>query len=496
MKLSMSLETKIKSLGLGEPSRIEGINHFDFSSLPLQISYIKKDKESLFNGDFYNIDLRKKFATTAKAGKILRKFFPNVKDDVLRNKVPILFGGEGDDLFKDFEISTKIRTTYHKDSYETSKGTLGNSCMRYDECQEQLEFYEKVGVKILILKGNDGIKGRALVWENCLFRKNEEDEGIIITFMDRIYTNNDADVELFKEYAKSKDWFRKVSQDYDETKEFYDGSGYKVKGVISYKTNLKLEFYDENQMKLGSIKKFPFIDTLMNFGVDGSLNSYAPKREYKVGTMQNTNGVPSIHNYINRFGDLIGRCDAFWSELYKCYIDNTKTVFSRYHDANIRKESSRKIFFKGEIDNIDMTLIPKKNIIIHNGKERLSEEIFKCHDGKMVAIEECEFHKTILSRIEEKEKNIFHEWTEYKKKNWSENRLKIDKEHRHMIDMFIPTEFPDFIYPCGTNLFREVMKDDDEDSLHFIKRIKEVENIYLIFNNEDKIIQVGIPRSV
>jgi len=496
MKLSKSLETKLRSLGLGEPSKIEGINHFDFSSIPLQISYIKSEKESLFDGDFYNIDLRKKFATTAKAGKILRKFFPNVKDDVLRNKVPLLFGGEGEDLFKDFELSNRVCHFYLHDNYDKeSGGSLGNSCMRYKECQKYIKMYEEIGAKILVLHGTKGIKGRAVIWEGAKFHDNENGTDETITFMDRIYVHDDANVDLFKEYAQSKGYFYKVDQDYEETKEFKSPTGEIVEGVISYNTGLSWNFFSEDNFKLGTIKHFPYFDTLMNIGVDGTLRSYSSEPEHKIARAQDTGGTPSIYNYTNKWGDIIDRYDKKWSSLYKQFLDKKSLVKSRYHDAEIRKESARKIIFKGELDFIDSELVDKRHIIIHNGVERLKEEIFDCHNGSKMAFEECPLFNSVNLKIKELDEKQKAEWESYKKANWNGNKLKINRTYQNLLDLFIPIEYPDFIYPCGTNKFSDVLKSDVESS-EFITRIKSAENIYLVFNNSEKIIQIGIPRSV
>lgn len=495
MKLSKTLETKLKSLGLGEPSKIEGMNYFDFSSVPMQISYIRPEREERFEGDFYNIEKRKKWATTTKAGRALRRFFPGVKDDVLRNKVPLLFGGDGDDLFKDFEISDRVRHFYLRDNYDKeSGGSLGNSCMRHKECQKSIKMYEEIGAKILVLHGTRGIKGRAVIWEGANFH-DEKGTDERITFMDRIYVHDDANIDLFKEYAHAKGYFYKVDQDYKETKEFKNSLGEVVEGIISFKTGLKWNFFSKDNFKLGDIKHFPFMDTLMNISVDGTLMSYASEPEHIIARAQDQDGTPSIYNYTNKWGDIIAGYDKKWSPLYKQFISEKSLVKSRYHNAEIRKESAIKIIYKGEFDFIDSELVDKKHIIIHNGVERLKEEIFDCHNGSKMAFEECPLFNSVNLKIKEIEEQQKAEWESYKKNNWSENRLKIDKEHRHMIDMFIPTEFPDFIYPCGTNLFHEVMKSDVESS-EFITRVKSAENIYLIFNNEDKIIQVGIPRSV
>jgi len=122
------------------------------------------------------------------------------------------------DAFLKFDIVSgyDIAKWYHEDTYESDDSTLGGSCMRYDYCSEFFGIYTENSdvVKLVILysdkDGNvkDGkfvgkyIKGRALLWKT-----NQGD-----MFMDRIYTNNDSDVELFKQFAEKNGWWYKKVQ--------------------------------------------------------------------------------------------------------------------------------------------------------------------------------------------------------------------------------------------------------------------------------------------
>jgi hypothetical protein len=122
------------------------------------------------------------------------------------------------DAFLKFDIVSgyKIADWYHEENYESDDSTLGGSCMRYDYCAEFFGVYTENSdvVKLVILysdidgKLQDGkytstkIKGRALLWKT-----NQGD-----MFMDRIYTNNDSDVELFKQFAEKNGWWCKKVQ--------------------------------------------------------------------------------------------------------------------------------------------------------------------------------------------------------------------------------------------------------------------------------------------
>jgi len=100
----------------------------------------------------------------------------------------------------EFVKGEDIRKWYLEDNYQLIRGQLGNSCMRYDKCQSYLDIYTKNTdvCQLLILHGDneDKIIGRALIWKLKDGR----------TYMDRQYCIVDADVILYKEFAKKNGW--------------------------------------------------------------------------------------------------------------------------------------------------------------------------------------------------------------------------------------------------------------------------------------------------
>ncbi len=108
-----------------------------------------------------------------------------------------------DDKFDKFEVvmGEDIRKWYLADNYESDKGDLGKSCMRYTKCQESLDLYcENTSVcSLLILKSErkGKIAGRALVWKT--------DKGMV---MDRIYYTSEPVQRLFKAYEHENNLVR------------------------------------------------------------------------------------------------------------------------------------------------------------------------------------------------------------------------------------------------------------------------------------------------
>jgi hypothetical protein len=159
------------------------------------------------------------------------------------------------DAFLKFDVveGDKIAYWYNIDKYEDGgRSTLGNSCMA-EVSKSYFDIYVKNPevCKLVILYGNRGgelkegkwigtyIRGRALLWTT------ESGD----TFMDRIYYNQESDVELFKQYADKNGWWYKTSQDSDE--DFTAKSGTRTKEPI-YHVKLNRGHYDD----------YPYVDTL------------------------------------------------------------------------------------------------------------------------------------------------------------------------------------------------------------------------------------------
>ena len=148
--------------------------------------------------------------------------------------------------FRDFQIvkGDDIGYWYNYRNYEleTSKGTLGSSCMAMKPAHF-FEIYTKNSdvCSLVILKSSkDKIRGRALLWKL--------DDGKM--FMDRVYTHFDSDFALFVKFAKHNGWLRKASQNSasDEALVLPDGK--------SVDLSLYVTIRNENY------QNYPYMDTL------------------------------------------------------------------------------------------------------------------------------------------------------------------------------------------------------------------------------------------
>ena len=160
------------------------------------------------------------------------------------------------DAFNKFDVvkSHDIIHWYNIKNYsDDSRGTLANSCMA-DVPDSYLYIYESNPdvCQLVILYDDSGriedgkyksdkIVGRALLW------KTRED----YYMMDRIYTNMDNDVDLFKKFASRNGWWSKKSQNSSQSFIIEKNSETKKPTII-----VDLQKWDD---------KFPYLDSLSYF---------------------------------------------------------------------------------------------------------------------------------------------------------------------------------------------------------------------------------------
>ena len=153
------------------------------------------------------------------------------------------------DALKQFDIvqGDKIAYWYDEENYVDGGGSLNNSCMA-SVGSDYFDIYtENPQVSLVILYGDGGsiesekytddrIKGRAILWDAKL-------DGQPVKFMDRIYTSQDADVELFKQFAEKNGWWFKRKQSMEPNESLTDGSLVK-RGTIEVKLDdTDFEYY-------------------------------------------------------------------------------------------------------------------------------------------------------------------------------------------------------------------------------------------------------------
>lgn len=158
------------------------------------------------------------------------------------------------DAFIKFDVVSedRIHYFYHNDRYSKMQGTLGNSCMAgvprkvlalYCDnptvCQLVI-LYDDSGAIVDGKYKADKIKGRAILWTPTKGDK----------FMDRIYTINQADEDLFKKYAAKNGWWAKESQNNDNDFTIVRGNESKDSPTIKV------------QLEVANFDYYPYLDSL------------------------------------------------------------------------------------------------------------------------------------------------------------------------------------------------------------------------------------------
>jgi hypothetical protein len=234
-------------------------------------------------------DLHKSSISDSEIEKFVNQYKSSF-DDKDKNNFEIV---KGDD----------IKKWYLSKNYESEKGQLGSSCMRYDRCQQYFDIYTKNPevCSLLIMKSTedtDKIVGRALLWNLKDGRK----------YQDRIYTINDSDKILFSQWADNNGY-----QKYD--------SSHIVKEV---------------QLGNHDYEKYPYMDTFVCYNPSHKLltsdEDFWPSQGYY--KLRETNGECMTDDFVysDYADEYISRDRAVYCENIRDYINRDDAVYLDYID--------------------------------------------------------------------------------------------------------------------------------------------------------------------
>ena len=198
--------------------------------------------------------------------------------------------------------------TYAETGY--GSGTLGSSCMRYNNCRTYFGIYVENDVKMLILLDEDDkLIGRALVW-----KLNEPLYNDDRLFMDRIYVSEDKYLSVFREYAVKEGWA------YRESVSASTFSRVSYKGEILYNQNLTVK------LDKWKFDEYPFMDTFKTLDTKtGILYNDDDENvdEEDLYMLEETNGGYKMINagvYSEYYETRIDEDDAVYSEPLRDYL--------------------------------------------------------------------------------------------------------------------------------------------------------------------------------
>ena len=339
------------------------VSYLDFGSTNDTVSFItanKYDDIQKNHQDDWNSLVWKEKRSEMKIGKLIKMFFgndfpvnhskgePRPKPMADIESFVNKFKAERDkDVNYDrFEIvkGTKFQYWYCQDNYSRfvhEETTLGRSCLRYKESAKFLKMYSKNPdtFSMLILKDDaNKLRGRANIW------KLEEPNGR--TYMDRIYSVNDYDVELFKDYAKQHGWLHKECQTFGWQNNIVDT----VTGEI---------LTWDNMILLSKIKKipgvdfdhYPYLDTLsvlntkeLTLTNDGRLRVLEPHlllTDYQGSFNSEVDGREMVLSSV--YNEFIVRDEAKFVEIDDSWVKNDDAVYVHNTDGKHAYKFSEKI---------------------------------------------------------------------------------------------------------------------------------------------------------
>lgn len=203
-----------------------------------------------------------------------------------------------------------LEDNYCDDTLNLGRGSLGKSCMRYEDCQSYFNIYvnnpEKIKM-VIFLDEEEKLRARALLWETS--------EG---PYLDRVYYTLDSEQVLLKEWTKKK-------------------LGREINNFTVSKAFVKLD-------NGGEYNEYPFVDTFVYYDPEESILSiFEPNKEKgPIYLLQDTGGHYENINqvYSELYDEYYDKDEVVYSEAHSSYILNSKSIWSDYHNSPIDKDAS------------------------------------------------------------------------------------------------------------------------------------------------------------
>ena len=246
-------------------------------------------------------------------GRFVNKLFPGkysskeVEEFVNSFKASLEKSGEKFELVEGVDIDF----WYNSDNYKSEKGTLGSSCMAKKKNIFGIYTQNMDVCRMLILKEDDKILGRALIWKlesirSTDSRVNRNEYNHIEYFMDRQYTNEESDVQKFRNYAKEQNWCYKS---------YNNHHSYSTVTINNEEKNVNMTI----QVKNKDYSRYPYMDTFRRYDVENGIlyNDDEQDRDYQGQyILEDTGGGYSEIEtgvYSDWYDRTISEDDAVWS---------------------------------------------------------------------------------------------------------------------------------------------------------------------------------------
>ena len=254
-------------------------------------------------------------------GKFVNKIFPGKYNDKQREefvnsfKASLEKSGEHFDLVEGVDIDF----WYNSNNYKSDAGTLGSSCMAKKKNIFSIYTQNQDVCKLLILKEDDKISGRALIWKLASIRSLGKPVEGVEYFMDRQYTIKDSDVQKFRNYAKEQGWcYKSYNNHHSLGSVTIDGEEKNVRMTIKVATK------DYN--------RYPYMDTFKRYDVNNGIlyNDDEQGEEYEGQYILEDTGGGYVEieggHYSEWHDRRIPEDEAVWSDALNDYLYADRSV--------------------------------------------------------------------------------------------------------------------------------------------------------------------------
>jgi hypothetical protein len=258
-KLSSIQDPIAETLVSIEWKDIKAYRFIDFGAVSDTISFISDKRVAELSPSQIKDDAQwTKFRQFIKIGRFVKAVYKSINKPIRDHDIEAFVNKfkacNTSNPFEGFEIVTgeMIRHWYNENNYyKVQKGTLWDSCMRFEECQEYFDIYmqnpEQVSLLILrAAKNPNRIKARALLWKNISINGEKENK-----YMDRIYTIFPEDTEKMKMWAKENSFHYRRKQDAEDFPDVVTPSN-----EILEKAKMKVKLDN------GDFEYYPYMDTM------------------------------------------------------------------------------------------------------------------------------------------------------------------------------------------------------------------------------------------
>lgn len=221
----------------------------------------------------------------------------------------------------------QVKYYYGGNYADYNTGTLGASCMRYDQCSEYVQVLaDNDSVEMVVaLDKDDKVIGRANLYHDTTFRSRGESQQI--SFLDRIY-GLPITINAIKAYAQEKGYVTKLEQSYSNAEDvvFPNGetkNGYLQK-VMALNGNSTIIYMDT--FKYGTIIN----DCITMNTSDGDLEL--------TGTDGNDIRNPRV--WVEHLDGYYPECETVYSDYLGEHLHEDYTVWSEYLSTHLLSDDT------------------------------------------------------------------------------------------------------------------------------------------------------------